>query len=225
MLLPAHFERDMANFLDRQQDSDVESTFNDAKVPRDQVRAYARGNKVTILVCPLSGVLELVRARRPNRVVSLLDPEFEFPDLGAEYHDRHLRLHFHDAHDSSDGQIVPSPEHIEELLSFLAAWVHTTSLLVHCRAGIGRSTAAAYVACCWRNPGVSEHRIAEGLRSVAPLARPNETLVRLSDEALNREGRMSAAIADTGRGLPWIELDEGVPFELPSVFDDATSAV
>ena len=87
MLLPAHFERDMANFLDRQQDSDVESTFNDAKVPRDQVRAYARGNEVTILVCPLSGVLELVRARRPNRVVSLLDPEFEFPDLGAEYHD------------------------------------------------------------------------------------------------------------------------------------------
>ncbi len=180
---------------------------------------------MTILVCPLSGVLELVRARRPNRVVSLLDPESEFPDLGAEYHDRHLRLHFHDAHDSSDGQIVPSPEHTEELLSFLGAWEHTTSLLVHCRAGIGRSTAAAYVACCWRNPGVSEHRIAEGLRSVAPLARPNETLVRLSDEALNREGRMSAAIADTGRGLPWIELDEGVPFELPSVFDDTTSAV
>ncbi len=32
MLFPAHFERDMAIFLDRQQDSDVESTFNDATI-------------------------------------------------------------------------------------------------------------------------------------------------------------------------------------------------
>lgn len=81
-------------------------------------------------------------------------------------------------------------------------------------AGIGRSTAAAYIANCWRYPGVSERRIAELLREAAPLARPNETLVRRSDTALNRNGRMSAAISDTGRGLPWIQLDEGVPFEL-----------
>jgi predicted protein tyrosine phosphatase len=88
-------------------------------------------------------------------------------------------------------------------------------LLIHCRAGIGRSTAAAYVATCWRHPEVSERRIAELLRRVAPLARPNETVVRLFDTAMNRGGRMSAAISETGRDLPWIDVEEGVPFQLP----------
>jgi predicted protein tyrosine phosphatase len=147
--------------------------------------------------------------------VSLLDPDFAFPDLGPEYGDRHLRLRFHDAHDASDGQVIPSAEDIERFLSFLSGWQLGSSLLIHCRAGIGRSTAAAYVATCWRHPEVGERRIAELLREIAPLARPNETVVRLSDTAMNRSGRMSAAISETGRGLPWIELDEGIPFELP----------
>jgi predicted dithiol-disulfide oxidoreductase (DUF899 family) len=37
--------------------------------------------------------------------------------------------------------------------------------------------------------------------------------------AMSRNGRMSEAIAETGRGLPWIEVDEGVPFEMPSTFE------
>ena len=31
------------------------------------------------------------------------------------------------------------------------------------------------------------------------------------------DGRMSDAIAETGKELPWIEVHEGVPFEMPSV--------
>ena len=178
---------------------------------------------MTVLVCPLSRVAELVRSRRPNRVVSLLDPDFAFPELGPQYRDRHLRLSFHDAHDSSSGEVRPSAEHIERFLSFLAGWEPGTSLLIHCRAGIGRSTAAAYIATCWRHPGASERRIAELLREVAPLARPNETLIRLADTALNRGGRMSAAISETGRGLPWIEVDEGIPFELSLLESDGTA--
>jgi len=36
---------------------------------------------------------------------------------------------------------------------------------------------------------------------------------------------MSAAISETGRDLDWIELDEGVPFELPSLHDSINSDV
>lgn len=166
------------------------------------------------MVCPLSRVAEMVQSRNPSRVVSLLDPGSTFPELGPKYRDAHLRLQFHDAHTSDDDQVVPEPEHIRALLAFLECWDSRTSLLIHCRAGIGRSTAAAYVAACWQNPESNEHRIAESLRNAAPLARPNETLVRLGDAALARDGRMSAAISETGRDLAWIELNEGLPFEL-----------
>jgi predicted protein tyrosine phosphatase len=136
--------------------------------------------------------------------------------LGASYVDRHLRLAFHDAHSPAPGVIVPSTQHIAQLLAFLDAWDANESLLVHCRAGIGRSTATAFVAACYRNPHASELDIAVELRRVAPHARPNETLVRLADSMMDRSGRMSAAIADTGRGLTWIDLPEAQPFELAS---------
>jgi hypothetical protein len=41
---------------------------------------------------------------------------------------------------------------------------------------------------------------------------PNEALVTLADVEMGRSGRMRAAIAKTGRNLPWIEIDEGEPF-------------
>ena len=174
---------------------------------------------MTILVCPLSQLATLVAARRPGRVISVLDPESPFPNLGVHYLDRHLRLAFHDAHEPYEGVTIPARRHVEELLIFLDGWEPNETLLVHCRAGIGRSTATAYVAACHRNPGVGERRIAEELRRAAPLARPNEKVVALADALMDRRGRMSAAIVDTGRGLGWVDVPEGRPFEIPSRFD------
>jgi predicted protein tyrosine phosphatase len=171
-----------------------------------------------ILVSPLSRVMELVARRKPDRVISVLDPETPFPELGPSYTGRHLRLVFHDAHDPGPGTIVPAEEHITEMLAFLGEWADAESLLVHCHAGIGRSTATAFVAACYRNPAIPEQSIALELRRVAPLSRPNELLVRVADRLMEREGRMSAAIAETGRGLGWVDVAEGVPFELPSRF-------
>ena len=162
--------------------------------------------------------MDLVTERRPNRVISLLDPESPFPELGPSYTGRHLRLMFHDAHEVAPGVIVPADEHVVDLLEFLGGWAEGESLLIHCRAGIGRSTATAYVAACYRNPEVSELTIALELRRVAPLARPNETLIRIADRLLKRGGRMSSAIAETDRDLARIDVAENVPFELPSRF-------
>ncbi len=179
---------------------------------------------MTILVCPLSRVSDMVESSQAMRVISILDPDFTFPDLGPAYDGRHLRLRFHDVHAPADGSVSPCAHHIDELLCFLSAWEDDSPLLIHCRAGIGRSPATAFVAACWRNPNADEWGIARTLRRVAPLARPNETLVTLADTAMKRDGRMSHAIAETGRELPWIEVDEGVPFEMPSVHGDAGSA-
>lgn len=174
---------------------------------------------MSILVTPLSYLPELVEARRPARVISLLDPETPFPDLGAAYANRHLRLSFHDAHLPWPGVTLPAPHHVAQLLTFIDAWDGADPLLVHCLAGIGRSTATAFVTACYRNPRASELDIATTLRKVAPHARPNESLIDLADALLERNGRMSGAIAETGRGLGWLDLPEPRPFELPSRFD------
>ncbi len=171
-----------------------------------------------ILVCPLSKVVDMIAARTPERIVSLLDPDFDFPESGPAYAHRHLRLGFHDINVPGEGQIMPSSQHVKAMLAFLAAWDSANAILIHCRAGISRSTATAFIAACLHNPRTDEQDIAVALRRASPLARPNETLVDLADHVLGRNGRMSKAIADTGRHLTWIDVHENEPFEMPSTY-------
>lgn len=175
---------------------------------------------MTILVCPLSHVVDVVRTRAPELVISLLDPDFAFPEFGPSYSYRHLKLHLHDIHVPVEGQQLPTSAHVGDLIAFVAEWKRSGPILVHCRAGIGRSPATAYILARLLNPLTDEHRIAIALRRASYLARPNETLIRFADYAMRRNGRMLKAIVDTGRNLPWIfdEIDEGEPFELRSDF-------
>jgi predicted protein tyrosine phosphatase len=83
--------------------------------------------------------------------------------------------------------------------------------VVHCWAGISRSTAAAFVVACTLNPERDERDIAWAIRRASPTATPNIRIVALADEMLEREGRMVAAIEAIGRGHV---AGEGVPFRL-----------
>ena len=179
---------------------------------------------MTIIVCPLSKVALLVAARAPERIVSLLDPDSAFPETGAHV-GKHLRLRLHDAHVAAPGRVLPGAEHVAELLAFVGQWDRSAPILIHCRAGIGRSTAAAFITACLHNPHAAEHEIALALRRASPLARPNETLIKLADAALGRRDRMCRAISETGRNLSWSEIEvalrlegEGRVFEMPSAF-------
>jgi predicted protein tyrosine phosphatase len=181
---------------------------------------------VKILVCPLSKVMSMVAMYTPERIISLLDPNYAFPETGPAYFSRHLQLSFHDIHLPTEDQVVPTAKHIDMLLAFLSLWSRKAPILIHCRAGIGRSTAAAFITACLHNPHTDELDIAVLLRRASPLARPNEVLIQLADAAMGRNGRMSNAIAETGRSLSWVEVnerlkiyDEGMPFEMPAMFD------
>src|SRR4026207_1679760 len=113
-----------------------------------------------IHVCPLSKVLEIVERHKPSRVVSLLDPGSPFPERGSPYLDNHLRLEFHDIHWPLLSHVPPAAVHVERLLSFISRWNPAESVLIRCRAGIGRSPATAFITACFHNPDMDEREIA-----------------------------------------------------------------
>jgi predicted protein tyrosine phosphatase len=154
----------------------------------------------------------MVAAHAPALVISLLDPDWPFPELGESYRDRHLRLELHDICLPRPGLVVPEAAHVRDLLRFLESWDRTSPLLIHCQAGISRSTATAYVAACFGHPEQDEYQIALALRRAAPLARPNSTIVALADREMGRDGRMLAAIERTGADLDWPDIGEGEAF-------------
>jgi predicted protein tyrosine phosphatase len=173
---------------------------------------------MTIYVCPLSKVSAMVTRHTPARVVSVLDPGLDFPELGPSYVGRHLRLEFHDINVPTDKQVMPAAAHIDRLLRFFERWDPGDSMLIHCRAGIGRSTAIAFIAACFHNPRADEQDIADQLRRISPNARPNRTLIGIADNAMERRGRMIGAIASTARNIPWASVVEGKPFAIPSLY-------
>jgi predicted protein tyrosine phosphatase len=162
-----------------------------------------------IVVAPLHEVQEAIRIWRPSHVIGLASPGAEVAVVpnGVE----RLQLAFHDiVEPRSDLQPVSEAD-VERLLAFAENWPRAAPLLIQCWAGVSRSPAAAYaVACAVRGAG-DEAELAEALRLAAPFATPNRRLVALADAALERDGRMIAAIAAIGRGA---ETSTGATFSL-----------
>ena len=88
-------------------------------------------------------------------------------------------------------------------------------MLIHCLAGISRSTASAFITACVHNPDADEEEIALAIRSASPTASPNLRLVSHADALLGRNGRMTRAVEAIGRGLV---SDEAAAFSIPSTF-------
>jgi predicted protein tyrosine phosphatase len=164
-----------------------------------------------IHVCPLSRLHETVEETGARHVVSLLGDEarIERPDGIAP--ENHLWLQLHDISTPHDGYVLPDKRHIAELLTFVRAWDRQAPLVVHCYAGISRSTASAFACVCALNPHRNEASIAWALRRASPTATPNLRIVTLADSLLGRHGRMIAAIEAIGRGVP---AGEAAPFQL-----------
>jgi predicted protein tyrosine phosphatase len=164
-----------------------------------------------IHVCSLARLHETVDGTGARHVVTLLGDEANVQRPANVPAENHLWLRMHDIAAPSDGYITPEVEHIERLLSFVRGWDRTTPMVVHCFAGISRSTAAAFVAVCALNPRRREHDIAWSLRRASPTALPNSRIVQFADRALARDGRMMAAIEAIGRTMPTTAAE---PFRL-----------
>jgi predicted protein tyrosine phosphatase len=162
-------------------------------------------------VCPLSLIGEIASRTGARSLVTLLSPGTPVDRPAGVAPERHLYLAVSDIIAPMPGQVLPDHAHLEDLIAFVGAWDRAEPMLIHCFAGISRSTAAAFITACALAPARDEFEIARTLRAASPTATPNARLVALADARLGRRGRMSAAVAEIGRGE---ECFEGTPFAL-----------
>ena len=173
----------------------------------------------TIYVCPLDAVDEVMRAAGPSHLVTLINGDMLPETPKSIKPDNHLRLIMHDVSAPGQGLTPPDARHMSRLLAFGRAWQagadhpDAPPLLIHCWAGISRSTAAAYILLCALNPGADEFALARLLRRASDTATPNPLMIRIADALLKRNGRMVRAIAGIGRGA---FAAQGQVFSLPA---------
>lgn len=157
-----------------------------------------------IYVCSLFEMPGYVRSLRPGYLVSLVQTEFQPPTPAEIEVERHLRIAVHDVSQAAAGAVVPEEQHIRDLVTFLVRRNRDEGLLIHCYAGISRSTAAALIALSLDMNG-REMEAARNLRRAAPHAQPNRRIVALADQILGREGRLVAARQAMGPATPAYE--------------------
>lgn len=161
---------------------------------------------VTPFGITICGIEELTGhcATGPSHVLSILDPDWPVPeafgDFGAH---RRLELRFHDVIEDLPGTVPPRPEHVREILAFgrdlLAAPPPAGHLLIHCHAGVSRSTASMALIIAQALPGLPAGRILGEILRIRPQAWPNLRLIELGDALLGRGGEMVAAAGEIYR--------------------------
>lgn len=164
-----------------------------------------------IHVCSLTRIGATVSQTGASHLVTLINAGTPVERPVAIPEDRHLFLAFNDILEPMEGMTPPAQEHVTALLDFVEAWKPEKPIVIHCFAGISRSTAAAFITVCALRPERDEAEIAQLIRAGSPSATPNLRLVRFADEVLGRRGRMVSAIEAIGRGR---DAFEGHPFSL-----------
>jgi predicted protein tyrosine phosphatase len=172
-----------------------------------------------IHVCALSKIDENLERTGATHLMSLIGHKLDFTRPARISQQNYLRVKVSDIvpqedgcrtpEHQRDGHILPEHTHVHDIINFVREWERQTPMLIHCYAGVSRSTAAAYIAMLVLQPELDDMQLALELRALSPTATPNPHIIALADAILEREGRMIAAIKSIGRGA---DCFEGVEF-------------
>src|SRR5579871_155012 len=149
---------------------------------------------MTIWVSSLARAPELALKLKPARIVSLLSPYDVFPEFAGYSANQHLLVPIHDITEDIGDWQAPGMSDAEALIGFAQGWDRSAPMLIHCWAGISRSSASAFITACVHNPDADEREVALAIRRASPTAYPNRRLVAHADDILSRQGRMNRAI-------------------------------
>jgi predicted protein tyrosine phosphatase len=164
-----------------------------------------------IHICSLARLQQTVAETGARHVVTLMKDIALVERPAAIAARNHLHIGVDDITCPIDGYTHPCEDHVARLMDFAKNWDRATPLVIHCYAGISRSTASAYAVACALNTERDEMDIAQAMRQASRTATPNSLIVSLADRLLGRRGRMIAAIESIGPGDLALEAD---PFSL-----------
>lgn len=164
-----------------------------------------------IHVCSLAALPATVEALGASHILTVMANVNQVVRPASVLEANHLRISMDDINEPADGFTAPSHVHVEQALTFIRKWDRAAPMVIHCYAGISRSTASAFMAVCALNPHRDESSIARQIRAASPTAYPNRLIVTLADQVLGRDGRMVRALDDMGPGNMSIE---GRPFRV-----------
>jgi predicted protein tyrosine phosphatase len=162
-------------------------------------------------VCSLAALPDTVKATGASHILTVMANVAQVQRPHSVLEVNHLRVQMDDITEHMDGFLAPSEAHVEQVLNFVRGWDRSAPMVVHCYAGISRSTASAFAAACMLNPHRDEISIARQIRAASPIASPNRLIVSLADKVLGREGRMLRALDEMGPGSMIVE---GRPFRV-----------
>ncbi len=133
-----------------------------------------------------------------THVLSILDPEHPEPPEFEDYAPhRRLALRFHDIIDPIPGRYAPSRDDVIRLLAFgrELSDADACHLLVHCHAGVSRSTAATALILAQAHPARPARDVLDAVSQIRPRAWPNLRILEYGDDLLGRRGEIVAAVA------------------------------
>ena len=148
-----------------------------------------------ITICGLSELAGHAHAGF-SHVLSILDPAWPDPDDFGRYGPhRRVVYRFDDVVEVGFGYTAPTRRDVEGILEFGRELLDQPpeQLLIHCHAGVSRSTATAAMLMAQNNPG-REREVFEELERMRPRSWPNGLILRIADALLEREGALLAAL-------------------------------
>lgn len=137
--------------------------------------------------------LSLPARFHPEHLISINSTRGPVPKGLETYAGNKLVLRFDDIIWPTNGQsnfVSPSRAHVVQIVEF-ARSIDKGHLLVHCRAGISRSTAATLIVLATRMGPDYADQIEEQVRRMRPVVRPNDLMLELADDVLGWNGMLA----------------------------------
>lgn len=155
-------------------------------------------------ITDLENALKLA-PRWATYTISLLDSDYrwQLPQPSATallrryyFDDVSIARYYYDEV-STDGKSLfqlATHEQIQDILEFISPLQDHDKLLVHCHAGISRSTAVACGILC--EHGLSPNEAVKHVLSIRPQASPNSHVINLFDQLLGLENQLNQAVEE-----------------------------
>lgn len=165
-------------------------------------------------------ITDLIEAKRIHAkgftgIISIADPWAETLVLEKNSGADHLELRFVDldqpleAGEPRRDMVMPTAAMVEQALDFAARHAQTR-LLIHCHAGVSRSTAIGLAIYAARLGAGAEEQSLDALLETVPDAVPNLAVVAIADNLLQRSGNLLSTIVRWDAATPRNHLRRGV---------------